>query len=34
MNTSTADTVVVELAEEYKPAELLNSWAKRVSETD
>lgn len=32
MNTSAADNVVVELTEEYNPAEALGSWAQRPSD--
>jgi hypothetical protein len=34
MNTSAVDSVVVELAEEYQPAEELASWADRPSDAD
>jgi hypothetical protein len=34
MNTSAADKIVVELAEEYEPAEALVGWAERTSDVD
>jgi hypothetical protein len=34
MNTSAIDNVVVELSEEYQPAEGLASWAERPSDAD
>jgi len=34
MNASAIDTVVVELAEEYEPAEALFGWAERPSDVD
>jgi hypothetical protein len=34
MNTSATDTVIVELADEYQPAEVLVAWAERKSVTD
>lgn len=34
MNTSAVDTVVIELAEEYQAAEVLNAWVGRPSEVD
>lgn len=34
MNTSAIDTVVIELAEEYQPAEVLNAWSERPTAVD
>jgi hypothetical protein len=34
MNTPVIDTVVVELSDEYQPAEALASWAERPSAAD
>jgi hypothetical protein len=34
MNTSTIDNVVIELADEYRPAEMLHAWAERHSDGD
>jgi hypothetical protein len=34
MNTTAVDTVVVELSDEYQPAESLHGWAERSSDLD
>lgn len=34
MNTSAVDTVVIELSEEYLPAEILHAWAERRPDGD
>ncbi|TDV57808.1 hypothetical protein CLV71_101681 [Actinophytocola oryzae] len=34
MNTSAADTVVIELSDEYLPAEILSGWAERHPDGD
>jgi len=34
MNTPAVDTVVIELSEDNKPAEVLNAWAERPSDGD
>jgi hypothetical protein len=34
MNTSDIDTVIIELSDEYQPAEVLLGWAERPSNLD
>lgn len=34
MTTSAIDTVVIELAEEYQPAEIMNAWSERPTGRD
>lgn len=34
MNTSVADTAVVELPEEIQPADIMNAWAERSTDGD
>jgi hypothetical protein len=34
MNTSAVDTIVIELSDEYLPAEVLNAWAERHPDSD
>lgn len=34
MNISTADAVIIELPDEYQPAEVEHAWAERLSDVD
>jgi hypothetical protein len=34
MNTSAVSTVVIELSDEYQPAEVLHAWAERQPDGD
>jgi hypothetical protein len=34
MNTSAVDTVVIELSDEYQPAEIMTGWSGRRTATD
>jgi hypothetical protein len=34
MNTTVVDTVVIELSDEYQPAEILIGWAERSPDVD